>query len=398
MTSATEAPRTDASTGPFLRNFLASFSSHLAVFLFLLFPTFLRERGATETVIGVALSVPAFTSIAARPVVGRIMDTLGRRHALIAGGLLHTLASGLYLTVDGPGVWMLLVRALHGIAGGFFFSAAFAIASDLADEATRAQRLALFGISGILPMSLSSVLGAFAIHHGGFGVLFALAALLAFVGLAIAMTVPETGEPSASIARGGMTAALTVPGLPWLFLTGFFFAAAICSYFGFVANFAAVHRIGQVSTFFTPYAVVAVLVRVFFGSVPDRLGERVVFPPAILVLASGLVCLAFANGPAFLGIAGGLCGLGHALGFPSLFSLFVKRSPREIRGSVVAAFTALMDVGPLLATPAYGRIADAFGHRWVFGVAAVFAALSVTVFIARGRNEPATVEAPAPVD
>ncbi len=398
MTSRSEAVASDATVGPFVRVFLASLTSHLAIFLFVHFPTFLRDRGASEAVIGTAASVAALAAIAARPFVGRVMDARGRKDALVVGGLLHTVSTGLYLTVPGPGLWLLVVRGLHGLAAGVFFSAAFAIAADLAPEQARTQRLAVFGISGILPMSLSALLGDYVLRHGDFGTLFTLAAMLALVGLGFAATVPETSTPSSDVGSGGMSAALRAEGLGWLWTTGVFFAIAIASYFVFVKNFVVVQRIGEVTTFFTPYAVTAIAVRLLFGSVPDRLGEQNVFAPALVLLAGGLLALATAEGPVALGVAGALCGLGHAFAFPSLLSLFVRRSAPAIRGSVVAAFTALMDIGILLSGPLFGDLADRHGHRVVFALASALALLAAVIFFLRARTDRPNVDAPARVD
>lgn len=398
MTTRADAVPDDATVGPFVRVFLASLTSHLAIFLFLHFPTFLHARGASEAVIGTAASVAALAAIVARPFVGHAMDARGRREALAVGGLLHVVSTGLYLTVQGPGPWLLVVRGLHGLAAGVFFSAAFAIAADLAPEHARARRLAVFGISGILPMSLGALLGDAVLARGGFDGLFVVATGLALVGFALALTVPETAPPSTDAGRVGMAAAVRTEGLGWLWVTGILFAIAIASYFVFVKNFVVLERVGNVTVFFTPYAITAISVRLLFGGVPDRFGEENVFAPALVILALGLFALATAHGGVALGLAGGLAGLGHAFAFPSMLSLFVKRSPLEVRGSVVAAFTALMDIGILLSGPLFGGLADRHGHRVVFACAAGLALLAAGLFYARARVGPPRVDASATVD
>jgi MFS family permease len=380
------------SLGPFARIFLASLCSHLAAFLFIHLPDFMVKRHASETMIGAAFSVCSLFAVLARPAVGYVMDTRGRRPALIAGGIMHVATAALFLTVETPGTWLLVVRALQGIAFGTFFSAVFAVASDLAPPEARTQRLAVFGISGILPMSLGALLGdAILRYDPSYQSLFLTATGLAAVGLGFAASVPETAEPSATAGPGDPWAALRPVSLRWLWVSGILFAIAIAAYFAFVKNFVVAQHIG-VTAFFTPYAITAILVRVLFGFVPGRFGEANVFPPALLMLGAGLVALAGAHAPITVGLAGALCGLGHAFAFPTLMSLFVERSAPEIRGSVVAMFTALMDIGFFLAGPLFGHVADVHGHRVVFVLAAGVAVASFALFMARARKPAATYE------
>lgn len=392
-TSRNETMTTKARTvGPFARIFLASLFAHLGIFLFIHLPDYMKGLGATETVIGASASVSALFAVLARPIVGRIMDTRGRRAPLIVGGILHAVTCALYLTVRAPDAWLFIVRALQGVAGGTFFSVAFTVASDLAPSETRTQKLAIFGISGILPMSLAALLGDFIAGHAGYPALFAVAAAFATTATLLAVSVPETAPPRDAALIHDPLAAFRVPALRWLWVSGLLFAIPIASYFVFAKNFIVGAHLGQMATFFTPYAVVAIMVRVLFGDVPHRVGEANTYPAAVLLLALGLAALSAAEGPVTIAIAGLLCGLGHAFAFPSLMSLFVERSPAAIRGSVVAMFTALMDMGQLAAGPLFGRTADHHGFRVVFQLAAGIALLGFACFVLRARKLPATQE------
>lgn len=380
------APSRDLSLGPFARIFAASLAAHLGAFLFIHLPDFMKELGATETTNGAAAGTCALFAIVTRPFVGRVMDTRGRRAPLIVGGVLHAITCALYLTVDSIDAWLFVVRAMQGIAFGIFFSVVFTVASDLAPEDARTQRLAVFGISGILPMSLGALLGDFLVRHWGYGTMFAVASLCGALATVFAASVPETSPTLGDAATPDPIAAFREPGLRWLWVAGLLFAIAIASYFVFAKNFLVGEHLGEMGTFFTPYAVVAIFVRVIFGDLPRRMGEHNTFPLALLLLGVGLVALSAATSPTTVSVAGALCGLGHAFAFPSLMTLFVERSDPAIRGSVVAMFTALMDMGQLAAGPLFGRTADRHGFRMVFDVAALVALAAFVLFVARARK------------
>ena len=148
----------------------------------------------------------------------------------------------------------------------------------------------------------------------------------------------------------------------------------------FLKTFVKAAGIGEISSFFTPYAVTAVLLRVFLGWVPDRIGVKRALFPALGLLGLGLVGLAFATEAWHVALIGVVCGMGHGYVFPILSSLIVTRAPAEDRGAAVTLFTALFDVGILLGGPLLGGVADWMGHRAMFVVAAALTALGLAVF------------------
>jgi len=381
VTNESNDTTTGAPIGPFAWTFAASFFGYLSVFVLVHLPGYLRDRGASEATIGASIAVASLAGILARPFVGRLMDARGRRPALALGGSLLVAGAALHLAIPGPGLALFAIRALHGIGGGMFFSAVFAVASDLAPPRARTKRLALFGISGILPMSLGALLGDLVLARFGHKEVFVVAAALAALAFGCGISVRETKPDDEGGAARGMLAPLRDPALTGLWISGILFATSVASYFAFVRNYLAIESLATVSFFFTPYAVMAIVVRLLFSSVPGRIGEAKAVAGALFVLALGLTAIASAHGPAGVIFAGLLCGLGHAFVYPALMTLFVERSDPATRGSVVAMFTALMDIGILLSGYGFGSIADAYGHRVVFAASAGIALAALVTFL-----------------
>jgi MFS family permease len=126
---------------------------------------------------------------------------------------------------------------------------------------------------------------------------------------------------------------------------------------------------GTVGGFFTGYAGIAIVVRLFFGWLPDRVGAVRVLIPALAILATGFTMLAGATTPSEVMTAGMLCGLGHGYTFPILFGLVVTRSREAERGAAMALYTGLFDVGVLLGGPSLGFIIDHSGYSAMFATA-----------------------------
>jgi MFS family permease len=362
--------------------FAANLVQGLAFNLFLHLPGYLHELGADEVEIGWISSLTAMAAIALRPAVGRAMDRRGRRIVILWGGVLNVVALTLYLFVDAIGPALYAVRILHGIAEAFLFSALFTYAADHVPARNRTQGLAWFGVSGMLPMSLGGVVGDLLLPGHGYTALFQLALVLAVISLAISVFLPEAPRPAPDgDVRVGFQAALAQRDLRPLWWIGAIFSIAVTAFFIFVKRYVDEVGLGSVGSFFTAYTAAAVLLRIFLGWMPDRLGPKRVLLPSLGLLALGLFVLAFAASDRDVWLAGVLCGIGHGFTFPILFGLVVTRTPDENRGRAMALYTALFDVGVLAGGPLFGLLIQEAGFAGMYAAAGALILFGAVVFV-----------------
>ena len=359
-------------TRAFVLAWVANFLHSTGFHAFLHAPGWLEARGAGEVLIGVLVATMAVAAISARPLVGRMMDTRGRKLVILVGGLIHVVAPLLYLLIDYiPGAgWLAIAgaRLVHGFAQAALFSALFTVAADLVPADRRAEGIALFGISGIIPMAIGGLLGDLIIVDGDYRNFFAITSGCAVLGLLASIPLPETrrGGPS----RSFLAAALT-PELRPLWFIGTMFAMGLAAYFVFLKTYLLqAPELGTMSMFFGTYALAAVVLRVLFSWVPERYGMRRVLIPSLLCGAMGLGLLAVASAPVHLILAAIACGIGHGFAFPILSALVVTRAQPDERGSAIALFTALFDLGLLLGGPSFGLAVKLVGYPWSFAIAA----------------------------
>ena len=133
---------------------------------------------------------------------------------------------------------------------------------------------------------------------------------------------------------------------------------------------------------------------------PDRVGPKRVLMPSIGALAGGLFVLSLASGSGEVAVAGLMCGVGHGFGFPILYGFVVRRAGVRDRGSAVAIFTSLFDVGILIGGPVLGYVIGVGGYDTMFIVAAVVLVAGLGVFMrwdrGVGRRPPSVLERPVP--
>jgi len=368
----------------FTRQFTLCFVAHglqaIAFNLYLPFPKRLNELGANDVLIGAAASLTGLAAVLARPAIGRAMDRAGRRATILGGGALHVVATALYLGVDRIGPLLAATRFLHGIAEAMLFSALFTFAADYVPARKRTQGLALFGVSGMLPIGIGPTAANWLIANRGWPWVFVTASTLAAVSLALSLGLRDA--PRARVASGPSASMLDVlrqRELRPIWFLGAAFATVLTAFFVFVPRFAQDTGIGSDATFFQMYMLAALILRIAFGWVPDRIGPHRALTPALLALVLGLVVMARAAVARDVALAGFLCGLGHGYAFPILSGMVVNRVSDDSRGTALAIFTGLFDLGMLVGSSAFGALVEwrGFATLYTFGAAALASALAI---------------------
>ena len=373
-------------TGPFLLSSAANFLQSLAFNLYLHLPGYLKDLGADEVRIGLVFSLTAATAIGSRPWVGRIMDAEGRRVVILTGGVLNVIVCGLYLTVHDLGPWLYVVRIAHGIGEAMLFAALFTHAADLVPPARRTEGIALYGVSGLLPISLGGLLGDVILTHGGYSRLFQTSMVFAAASLALSLPLRDARPPRGDVPARSFVASVMDRRLLPLWFIGFIFAAAITATFTFLKTFVMTTGVGSVGLFFSAYSGAGVLLRLLFGWVPERVGPKRALFPALGMLAAGFVLLAFATNSAMIFVAGTLSGLGHGFTFPILSGLVVTRARDAERGAAMSLFTALFDGGVLIGGPVFGLVIRSAGYPAAFLTAAAVTLGGALVFAVWDRR------------
>jgi MFS family permease len=368
-------------TAQFTLCFVAHGLQAIAFNLFLPLPKRLNELGANDVVIGAAASLTGLAAVLARPSIGRAMDRAGRRATILAGGALHVVATALYLGIDRIGPLLVFTRFLHGIAEAMLFSALFTFAADYVPARRRTQGLALFGVSGMLPIGVGPTAANWLIAQHGWPWVFATAVALAGVSLALSFRLRDA--PRARIAAGpsaSMGDVLAQRELRPIWFLGAAFATVLTAFFVFVPRFAQDTGIGSDATFFQTYMLAALILRIAFGWVPDRIGPHRALTPALLSLVAGLVVMARASAASDVALAGFLCGLGHGYAFPILSGLVVNRVSEDARGTALAIFTGLFDLGMLVGSSAFGALVEWQGFPVLYACSAGALATALAIF------------------
>jgi MFS family permease len=338
----------------------AHFLQALGYASLILLPLFLDHLGASRAEVGVVMAAAAVGGLLVRPVVAWSLDRVGRKPTLYVGTVVMVAAMASLGLVQSVGLAVLLVHTIIGVAEAALFSGYFTVAADIVPERRRTEGLALFGISGLVPLVVNPIAGALGVQGGELRGFFVVIAALIACSLPLLWPVEEraahtsTRGPSArEVLRSLRHRAL------WPVWTAtMVFAGLVAVFMSFVTVAAADAGADNAGIIWLTYAGGSVGIRLFGASIPDRVGPSRMVPPALLSYVAAFVVAAFATSNTGFAVSGLLAGFAHGVCFPVLSGQAVTRTPADQRGAAMSLFTALWDLVKLLLVPIAGWLAD----------------------------------------
>lgn len=366
--------------GPtFPRLFAAALLQELSFMLLVHLPGYLSALGATEGRIGVLYAASAVMSLILRPWLGRILDLTRRRTVLLVSAVVNIgVLLGLVTTSEwGPYLWILFL--LQRTVMTAMFTTMLTYAADSIPTERRTQGLAIFGLSGLLPIAGGGYLGDVVISLAGFDGLFLTAAGAGLVSWVIVWTFPVLPVRGRQ-PRRSFWAAFSQRNLLPLWFATFLFSVGLESLFTFTRTFVDERQVGTAGLVFGVYGVVAVVTRVGGGRMYDRIPHRPLLVGAISAYGLGVGLMATAQVVPVLVLAAATAGMAHGAAFPILSSQVVNRARVNERGSAMATFTAIFDIALLLGAPTVGFVIEAFGYLAAFGGLGVVLVLGAVVY------------------
>lgn len=352
-------------------------------------PVHLHETlGQGPLVVALTMALQPAVTLLTRPWAGGLCDRLGGKVAVLVGvacaatsGLLYA-GSALAAEPRLGLVALLLGRVVAGLGEGLMITGGLAW-SIAAVGGTRAGRAMVWvGIAIYGAVAAGGPAGLALRGWGGFGaVAGATVAAAALAGL-VAMPLPAmrgSGGPRLPFLR--------VAGMVWQQGAGLALASIG---FGAISAFIALdfqaEGWGGAGFALSAFGGAYILVRLLFGSLPDRFGGAKVAAGSLAVQALGLLLLWAAAVPQMALAGAFLTGAGFSLVFPSFGVEAVKRVPPASRGAALGAYVAFFDIGLAATGPVIGLVVTRFGYSSAFAAGALCAALALLSTLRRATS------------
>ena len=356
-----------------------------------LLPLYLSEHfGATKDVIGLVLSGYTLTALLFRPFSGFVVDAFPRKTVLLVCYTAFAIFFAGYLAASTL-LLFTIVRTLHGGPFGALTVANSTVAIDVLPSSRRTEGIGYYGMSNNLAMAIAPSVGIFLYRYThSFELLFWLALIVAFTGLAVDATVKcdkgKVNRERQSFSLSWDRFFLVRGWLLGLNMVAFGFC------FGVLSNYLAIYGkevmgiTGGTGTYFMLCSVGLILSRLQGGKALRH--GRVTHNAAYGICISLVGYTLFILMPNMVGYYASalLIGLGNGHMWPAFQNMTISVAPNSQRGTANSTILVSWDVGMGLGILLGGIISELAGYSSAFWtVACVHAVGAITFFAATRR-------------
>lgn len=335
--------------------------------------------GASYALTGVIIAVYSLTNMIGNVIGGHWIDRYGRKKMLLTGMLTVAVILFFYPFAK-TGEQLLVIRFLHGLAGGVLIPAAFAYVGDRTSKGKRGKSMALtgasIGIAAIIGPAIGGIMAARSSIDYVFifvGVLFLISAvlLLKFV-----------SESFVSTERGKFNFKEFGP----LLKHPLIIQASLAAFALMVSNgtlaFALplnVEKMGlstdSTGILLSTFGITALIIFLTpLNRIYDRFRAIILVISGILLIGIALIMLSFITTFSGSFLAMVIYGLGFALIFPSMNRIVADASTKVDRGKAYGIFYAFFSLGVVAGSSLSGTVAQIIGMPFLVSAAVMLLA------------------------
>ncbi|KAA8782847.1 MFS transporter [Paenibacillus amylolyticus] len=333
-------------------------------------PLFVSSLGGNASQIGLVTGIFMFSAILIRPFTSVLATKMNKKFLLIIGIAICALATGAYYLSSGIGI-ILVLRVIHGFGFGLATTYFATIATENIPKSRRGEGMGYFGVGETVAISVGPLIGTSLLLQYNYQSLFLGGMCILLLALLMTVFVSRNSQTESEDNPSGHLAAsvkliekkVLFPSLLILMV-----GVAAGSIMSFVALFAAEKGFSNIAWFFFIVAIASFVVRLFSGTMFDRLGPGSVLLPSAVFAIAGLLVLILSHNQIHFLIAGALYGFGFGAIFPAIQTWCVNLVEEHEHENAMASFFNFFDLGIGGGSLVLGLVASAFSYTVVYTI------------------------------
>ena len=364
---------------------LAIFSSMLGIGIVVpLLPIYADSMGASGVGLGVILAGFSISRAVSTPIFGRISDRKGRKFLIVVGLLSYAIISPAYIWADTVFL-LVLIRFLHGVAGGMVIPIAQAYIGDVSPEGAEGKWMGYANAAFSSGFGVGPLMGGVLTEYFGMDVVFLAMGGLNLLAFSIAVFfLPESSRRA--LAAGPHLSYKEISNssiVKGLFSHRLAFSISRAVFITFIAIFA-VTSLGLSLTHVGILLVVRIslqsLLAIPSGKIADRFDRRalVIFGTIISFTHLALIPLSY-NFWQLLALSA-LGSIGGAISLLASSAMTVEEGRKYGMGSAIAIISMALSLGMTIGPILGGVMVDLVDISAAFYFGAIMALLGAGLF------------------
>ena len=296
---------------------------------------------------GLIIMLFTVTAAISRPFSGKLSDTIGRKKVMVIGVLISILACALYPFSSLLSIFLCL-RLLHGFCAGFFPTGATALLTDILPKDHRGKGMGVWGMFISLGIGVGQGTGSLISDAYGTDNLFFIASMTALISGILLYNVKETLVNIQSFELNLLKITIDDVFEPSVKPAGIvMFLSATCSGIIFVVtpDISNYLNTGNKGWFFIFYVFTTIFIRLFFGSLSDKIGRVKTLTIGMFFLCLSMIMLCFSKDILMYSVSSIVFGIATGISSPTLFAWTADLSHPERIGIGTGTMFISLELG-----------------------------------------------------
>ena len=346
---------------------LSAFFFFYAYHAFLVLPIRVISLGGTEFDIGLVMSMAGISTLLVTPISGLLGDIYKKKYLLTSGALLLALINFLFMYFDSIYYSYLILRFFQGCAFSLFFVSAGTLIAENSLEENQTQALGFFGIFAIVNHALAPTISIEIINFFSYDYFFISSSIASIIAFFIALSINVKNSIVDERKNGqNFTQLLKNKKLKIVCFIMFLVGGSFLTCLNFAAVFTKSINVLPITIFFLSYTVIALIMRIFFGWLPDKYGQVTFCKPALILYGLSIGVLGLSINYISVMSAGILFGISHALVYPSIYTLALRFTDISNKSKAFSICSVSFTFGGMIFSIIYGLIAETYSFKVMF--------------------------------
>ena len=328
------------------------------------------------------MSMAGISTLLVTPVSGLMGDKYRKKYLLVFGTLLLAISNFLFLFFDSIYYSYLALRFLQGCAFSLFFVSAGTLISENSMEENQTQALGFFGIFAIINHALAPTISVEIINYFSYKYFFISTVIASLISFIIVFGVKDKISIENKLNNNSsFSSLLKNKRLKIVCLIMFLVGGSFLTCLNFAAVFTKSIDVEPITIFFLSYTVIALVMRIFFGWLPDRYGQVTFCKPALLFYGISIGILGLSLDFISVMSAGLLFGISHALVYPSIYTLALRYTETSDKSKAFSVCSVSFTSGGMIFSVIYGLVAETYSFKVMFLSCSIIVTLGFYYFI-----------------